>query len=200
MQTHVMQAPFMGCAAAEMYEYLLVVNPGAQAQAQLVEEKQQFYKLYKDDEAINTQPCLTVASFYAKETMEETLIRYMHRIFSMHTGFNVMLNNYSGFPPSELFIRVQQHEPFKQLAEGLRAIDHYVRSNGYPAATLVTKPHVTLAGHLPETIYNKVMLDYSQRIFNTSFMVTELVLLKRTSRFEACRQVNIFKLMPAVND
>ena len=200
MQTQLAQQAAMAYTPEDMYEYLLVVNPGAEATAQLLEEKQQFYNVYKERVTIKTKPHITVANFMAKETMEETLIRYMHRIFSVHCAFNVMLNNYGGFPPHTLFIRVQQPEPFKQLAYSLQAIDNYVRSNGYPAAKLITRPHLTIARRLPETVYNKAMLDYSQRIFNTSFYVNELVLLKRKNQFDTCKQVNVFKLMPAITD
>ncbi len=199
MQTLLAQTPPRGYMPADMYEYMLVVNPGAEANAQLAEEKLQFYRRYREEGAVTTKPLLTVASFTAREAMEETLIRYMHRIVSTRGSFAVMLNNYSGKPPGEVFIRVQQPEPFKQLAEALKAIDHYVRSNGYPAATLITKPHVTIAGLLPENVYNKAMLDYSQRVFNTTFTVTEMLLLKRKGPFEATKQVNVFKLMPGIS-
>ena len=198
MQTLLAQTPFTGYMPADRYEYLLVVNPGMETTAQLAEEKKQFYRMYGEEGAITTKPHLTVASFTASEAMEETLIRYMRRILSANTGFGVMLNNYSGNPTGEVFIRVQQPEPFKRLAEGLKAIDHYIRSNGYPAANLITRPHVTIAGRLPETVYSKAMLDYSQRIFNTTFVVNELLLLKRKGPFDTGKQVNIFKLLPCI--
>ncbi|MFN3930073.1 MAG: type VII toxin-antitoxin system MntA family adenylyltransferase antitoxin, partial [Thermoflexus sp.] len=47
--------------------------------------------------------------------MEETIIRYMHRICSRQHVFEVALNNYSGYPPHSIYLRVQDHHPFRQL-------------------------------------------------------------------------------------
>lgn len=178
------------------YEYLLVVNPAASVNEQLLDEKQQFYNIYKEKVAIKTKPHITVANFLAKESMEETIIRYMRRIISAKRSFRVMLNNFSGFPPHTIYVRVQQHAPFRQLAAELAAIDQYVRGYGYPAARFITNPHVTIARKLPEQVYNKAMLEYSQKIFHASFVVNELVLLKRQGQFDTCKQVNVFKLVP----
>jgi 2'-5' RNA ligase len=194
MQAQVFKGQALGFTPQNDYEYLLVINPVAEVYGQVMEEKQQFYNTYKEKAAIKTKPHITVANFLAKEEMEGTIIRYMHRILGAQKTFDVMLNNYSGFPPHTIYIRVQQPEPFKQLADALRAVDNYVRSNGYPAAHLITKPHVTIARRLHNNIYSKAMTDYSQKIFNASFTVNELVLLKRQNQFDACQQVTVFKL------
>jgi 2'-5' RNA ligase len=200
MQTQLQQHQAIGFLLAETYEYLLVVNPARDVNEQLAEEGLQFYDTYKEKEAIKTEPQIVVASFFAKEAMEETIIRYMHRIISGHTSFNVMLNNYSGCPPHSIHIRVMQHLLFKQLAAELGIIDQYVRSNGYPAATLVASPHATIARRLPETLFDKAMMDYSRKSFHAYFTVNELVLLKRKSQLDKCQKVNVFRLMPNAAD
>ena len=105
-------SPAPGFAVQEYYEYLLVVHPAADVYAQLMQEKQHFFDTYKEKVAIKTKPHITVADFLAKEAMEDTIIRYMHRIFSTQKSFTVTLNNYSGFPPHTVYARVQDHQPF----------------------------------------------------------------------------------------
>ncbi len=182
-------------AVQQYYEYLLVVHPGEEVYSLIKQEKENFYNIYKEKVAVKNPLRITVANFFAKEEMESTIIRYMHRILSVQKSFAVSLNNYSGFPPHTVYARVQNHEPFKQLAASLKAVDQYVTSNGCPAAKFTTHPHVSIAKRLKEEVYEKAMFDYSQRTFHASFSVDELVLLKRESRFDKCKQVNVFKLL-----
>jgi 2'-5' RNA ligase len=121
----------------------------------------------------------------------------MRRIFSKQTRFWVTLNNYSGFPEHTVFARVQDHQPFKQLATSLNAIDQYIRSNGCPPVKFITYPHLSIARRLEQNVYEEAMFEYSQKTFYASFEVSELVLLKRKDQFDACRQVNVFKLPPS---
>ena len=190
-------APATSFALQEYYEYLLVVHPSADAYTQLMQEKQHFFETYKEKVAIKTLPHITVANFLAKEAMEDTIIRYMHRIFSMQKSFNVSLNNFSGFPPHTVYARVQDHQPFRQLAAALAPVDHYVKGNGCPPAKFITHPHVTIARRLKADVYEKAMFEFSQRTFYASFTVTELILLKRRNQFDKCKQVNVFAVTPA---
>ncbi|WP_207632652.1 2'-5' RNA ligase family protein [Foetidibacter luteolus] len=185
-------------AGNNLYEYLLVVHPAKEVYEQLVAEKQNFYNAYQERIAIKTLPHITIANFMAKEAMEETLIRYMHRIVGSHKSFEVMLNNFSGFPSSKtLYVRVQEHEPFKQMAASLKMLEQYINSNGCPKPFFISHPHLTIARRIQERVYDKAMLDYSQKVFHASFTVGELVLLRRKSQYDKCETVNVFRLAEA---
>lgn len=178
-------------------EYLLVVNPEQDIWQQVMNLKAGFFNSYKDPVAIKTRPHITIANFLAKEEMEETLLRWMHRIFSSLKTFPVALNNYSGFPNANtIYLRVQDHQPFKQLAKELKVIDELVQHNGLPKAHLISCPHMTIARRLDKPVYEKAMMDYSQKEFHAEFEVRELVLLKRTHQFDKCQQVSVFRLIP----
>ena len=187
--------PASSFAMQEYYEYQLVVHPAADVYAKLMQEKQYFFETYKEKVAIKTVPHITVANFLAKEVMEDTIIRYMHRILSMQKSFTVTLNNFSGFPPHTVYARVQDHQPFKHLAAALFPVDHYVKGNGCPPAKFIMHPHVSIARRLKADVYDKAMFEFSQRLFHASFTATEFVLLKRQNLFDKCRQVNVFKLL-----
>lgn len=132
--------------------------------------------------------------------MEDTLIRWVQRICNSYKCFELTLNNYSGFPPHTIYLRVQDPHPFRQLMQQLRSIDEFIRSSGCPPANLITRPFLSIAGGLTEQVYNQAMPDYSRRTFHDSFRVDELVLLKRTHSFDACKTVNIFRLQPESTD
>jgi 2'-5' RNA ligase len=182
--------------ASRRAEYLLVIYPYGDLQEKLLEEQQQFSTEYGLQVTVRNRPHITVAAFQAGEPMEDTLIRWIQRICNRYSSFDLTLNNYSGIPPHTICLRVQDHEPFRELMRQLRAIDDFIRSCGCPPVNLITRPYLSIAGGLTEQVYNKAMPEYSRRTFHDSFHVHQLVLLKREHAFDACKTVNIFRLLP----
>ena len=187
-------------AVPQFYEYLLVVHPDKEIFDQIKQEKEIFSSTYKVSIAKKTLPHITVASFLAGENMEATLIKWLYKIIAGQKRFTVMLNNYSGFPSSKtVYARVQDHEPFKQLAAALKTIDQYIRDNGFPRAIIPNHPHVSIARSLQQNVYEKAIMDYSRKTFNASFMAEELVLLKRQNQYDKCKQLCVLKFGTALN-
>ncbi|WP_157580881.1 2'-5' RNA ligase family protein [Segetibacter koreensis] len=184
----------------EFYEYLLVAHPNEDVCNRVMAEKQSFYSRFNEKIAIKTRLHITVSSFLAKEAMEETIIRYLQRICNQQSAFDVMLNNYSGFPPHTIYIRVQNPQMFKQLTRELKAVNSYVHSCSCPPVKLVTSPHVSIARSLSEEVYFKAMMEYSQRTFHETFTVDELVLLRRSNQYDSCKPINVFRLAQPVNN
>ena len=193
METGLSFAPALGFALPQFCEYLLVVHPAKDVYEKVQEEKERFSFDYKVSVAKRV-PHITIANFLAKEAMESTIIKWMHRIFSTQQSFDVMLNNYSGVPSHTVFARVQDHKPFKQLAVSLKVIDQYVRSNGCPPARLISNPHISIAKRLRANVYEKAIFDYARKTFHATFTVDELILLQRRNQFDKCREVSVFKL------
>lgn len=180
-----------------LFEYLLVGHPDDNVYTKIMEEKQQFYDDYREKIAVKTKPHITVANFLASEAMEPTIIKWMQRICGAQQSFTVTLNNYSGFPPHTIYLRVQDPLPFQQLAKQLKTIDDFIRASACPPAKLITRPHLSIARKLPEQVYNKAMSDYSQKTFHESFMLDELLLLRRQHQFDPCKTIQVFRLRPA---
>ncbi|MDR3715423.1 MAG: 2'-5' RNA ligase family protein [Puia sp.] len=177
-------------------EYLLVVYPAGELRDKLLDEQQQFSQDYGLTGPVRNKPHITIGSFQAGEAMEDTLIRWIERICSRNKSFDVTLNNYSGFPPHTIYLRVQDPGPFRELARQLKTIDDFIRSSGWPPAELISSPYLSIAGSLTEQVYSRAMPDYSRKDFHDSFRVSELVLLKREHAFDACKTVNIFHFVP----
>lgn len=178
------------------YEYLLVAHPDSTVYAQVMAEKQFFSAQFNTAVAIKTKPHITVANFLAFESMEETIIRWMHRIISTKKSFRVTLDQYGAFRSHTIYLRVQDHEPFKQLARELKVVDQYVRSNRCPEMRLITNPHLTIARRLEQGVYQQAVSVYAEKTFHASFEVKDLVLLRRQHQFDSCKQVNVFGLTP----
>ncbi|MEP6751018.1 MAG: 2'-5' RNA ligase family protein [Bacteroidota bacterium] len=179
-----------------LFEYLLVGHPDTSVNNKIMEQKQQFYNDYQEKISIKTKPHLTVANFLASEAMEPTIIKWMQRICGSQQSFTVTLNNYSGFPPHTIYLRVQNPLPFQQLAKQLKTVDDFIRASACPPAKLITKPHLSIARRLPEQVYNKAMAEYAQKTFHESFMLDELLLLRRQHQFDSCKTIQVFRLRP----
>lgn len=181
--------------AKDEFEYMLVVHPDMEVYSKVLAERQTFNEIYKSKHGIKSKPHIGIASFVARESMEETLIRWIHRICSSQKRFTVTLNNYSGVPPHTIYLRVQDHLPFNLLAQKLLVINEYIQSNGCPSVRWSGRPHLSLSGHLHEDVYETAMRDYSQRTFCETFIASELALLRKTAG-DSWKIVNIFGLIP----
>lgn len=177
------------------FEYSLVIHPDMEVYSKVLAESQTFKDEYMPRPAISARPHIAIAGFAARESMEETLIRWIQRACTGQKSFNVTLNNYSGIPPHTIYLRVQDHLPFSVLIEKLSAINEYVQSNGCPPVRWNSRPHLNLSGPLKEEVYERAMRDYSQRTFCESFVASELVLLRRAPDDE-WKIINIFGLTP----
>jgi hypothetical protein len=180
----------------QLFEYLLVVHPDSEVYKKIESEKQVFYNEFKERVAIKTKPHITVANFLARESMEETLIRWIQRICNLREQFTVTLNNYSGFPAHTIYLRVQNEKPFQQLAKQLKVVNTYVSSCSCPPMKLISKPHLSIARRLSEEVYFKALTQYSHKSFHESFVVNELLLLRRENQFDDGKRINVFGLPP----
>lgn len=178
------------------FEYLLVIHPDMEVYSKVIAEKQRFHEQYRAKTGSRAKPHITVAGFIAKESMEETLIRWIQRVCSGQKSFTVTLNNYSGIPPHTVYLRVQDHLPFNLLTQKLRVINEYVQSNGCPPVKWASRPHLSISGRLPEEVYEQAMREYAQKIFCETFTAGELVLLRRNHAADSCKIINIFGLLP----
>ena len=184
---------YLNWSAQGLFEYRLIINPDALVSEKVKEEKAQLHGDYQR-EALSLQSGITVASFLAREPMEATLMRWIQRICDFQEQFMVTLNNYSGFPPDTIYLRIQEPTPFGNLARQLKSVDDWVQSSACPPMNLVAKPYLSIARRLPEPVYTKAMFSYSQRIFHESFMATELRLLRRAHSFEPSKTIHVFPL------
>lgn len=176
-------------------EYRLVLYPDAVVYEKIMAEKQRFSMNYGVESVVNSFPNIMVAGFYAGEGMEETLIRWIHRICSQLNSFEIALNNYSGLPQHSIYLRVQDPQPVQQLAFQLKTLDGHVHAMRGHAFERV--PHIVLANELPGPVYQQAMPVYSRKTFRARFMANELVLLGRDHPFATSKTINVFRFLPA---
>jgi 2'-5' RNA ligase len=181
----------------ETNEYLLVAYPDKSCLEKIAAERTLFNETYKLRPKAALKPHIVITNFFASEGMESTLVRWLQRICSLELGFELTLNNYSGYPTHNIFLRVLDATPIQHFVAQLNLIKDFVQ----PApGGFFRRPHVTIGSKLTTGIYEQALSDYSRKIFHESFHVDELVLLKRKDSFGALRTVQVFGLLPANND
>jgi hypothetical protein len=178
----------------ELWEYLLVAYPDENVNEKIADEKRSFYEEYVGVDIIKSKSCITIVNFIAKERMEETLIRWIQNICNLQSSFSVTFNNFSGFPPHTIYLRVLDHQPFNQLANQLKIIDGFIQDNDCPPIQLARLPYLTIAGSLTETVYDEAIQSYAHRSFNESCKVEKLVLVRRSTVYNEFQLVNTFAL------
>jgi len=174
------------------WKYSLVAYPDENVLEKVAEEK----KLLDQISGYTnrwTRPQIQIASFYVLERMEETLTRWIQNICNLQNSFKVCLNNFSGFPPHTIYLRVQDNQPFQRLTSALTMLDGFILSNGCPPMHLESRPYLSLAGGLSQQVYEHVLPVFAQRNFHESFMVEKLVLLKSDIETEN-KVINTFTL------
>jgi hypothetical protein len=176
-------------------EYMVVAYPGEAACGKIMDVRKEFSDNYKK-KIDDSKPFITAASFLAKEDMEETLIRWMQRICGQQRSFAVTLNNYSGIPLHTLYLRVFDHQPFRQLANHLQVIDQYIRTNDCHEVKLTSRPYLPVARGLSEGLYERAIKDYSLKSFCETFRVNELVLLRRNNLNDSYKAITVFSFLP----
>ena len=177
----------------ELMEYILVACPDTRVTDRINDEKQRFSRSYGSDRDTGNDYQIVIASFQAKEILEETLVRWIQNVCNLQTSFHVSLNNFSGFPTGIIYLRVQNEQPFQKLAGGLKILSGFLESNGCSALNVVTKPHMAITGKLPSDIYEKVIHEYSHHSFHETFKVDRLMMLK-IDGYMNCHTVTHFTL------
>jgi 2'-5' RNA ligase len=108
-----------------------------------------------------------------------------------------VFDKFAGFPKHTIYIGVRDPAPFQQLAKKLKPVAEYISNSGCPSVRLVSQPHFSVARGLSASVYDKAMPYYAQKGFYASFMIEELVLLRRRHQFDKCQAVQVFRFKPA---
>lgn len=125
-------------------------------------------------------PPVELASFQAKEVMEGTIIRWMHRIISSRQRFVLEFSHFTDPSNGKLQVYIQDKRAFQQLAGQLEVVSQYIRSYDCPEINFNLQLRT-----------NMLQADYS---FSGSFEVNEFLLLKKD--FDTYKPMNVFALRP----
>jgi hypothetical protein len=164
-----------GIRCGEWPEYRLVIPAEDPVGGQVHEQRLQWQAIYGKDSISSKPPGITLACWWAREEMEETMIRWIGNLASQTPGFGVTLNNFSGLPPQLVYIRIQEAEPFRKIVRLLRPVLERV-NDGEGQVRLFERPFIQL-GKLPEENTRQWLLHTHQQ-FHAAFTAQQMVLYR----------------------
>ena len=177
-----------------LFEYAIVACPDQPVQQQIQDEKSFFHDRFIPYRPVEKDAFVMIGRYYAKEIMEDTLIRWLQNIMRLQNSFIVTLNNFSSIPPDTIYLRIQEAENFNLLIRSIKMIDGFIQANDCPPIQLMTKPMIEIASGLPENIYAKSIGEYAKRSFTASFKIEKLALLKRETNADSFQLLYSFNL------
>lgn len=175
-------------------KYAVVAYPNADVQPKIDVEKKLMAGVYPLVPRPQEQPFITLAGFWAKEMMEETLCRWIQNICRLQSSFMAALNNFSSLPPHTVYLRLQDPQPFVHLSRQFKMLDAFMESNECPPVEIITRPCLPLAEGLPEAAYQQLVNEFAHRTFHEVLTIEKLVLLKWAEAGEAPQRVDTFAL------
>lgn len=178
-----------------MADYRLQVIAPEAVREKIIEETNYARNVFGEEAFTGGEDCLVLASFKAREEMEDTLLRWLHRIIGQQEGFAILLNNYGSLPGAPLYLRIQDPTPFHQLVESLRVIDALMKGNQCSSLQLYRTPRLMLMRSMKEERELEMLLDFSARTFRAEMEVEELQLVRQDSE-GSIRLVSRLALMP----
>lgn len=179
------------------WHYLFLASPERNLANRVMEVKEDFYLSYGHKIAIDTWPHITLAAFKSANELEPFLITLLQQACARYRKFSTPLQDFSGFErfnKSTVYIKVEAHQPFLQMAKGLRVINDLLLSNGCSSAYLVNRPHLTVAKWVPYLMYLEAMEDYRYKSFRDTFLVNDLLLLKKQNEEDKYQRVTTIRL------
>lgn len=161
--------------------YQILVKISGSLSGKVKAEQEYAQQRYGQSGFLGMNPELVLARFEAKEEMEETLLRWLHRIVGQQEAFNILFNNYGSMPGYPLYLRVQDPAPFRALTEGLRVIDGLLKNNDCKTMQIFHHPRLAITSQIDKRQEMEIMLDFSGRSFREEMSVEEVLLVKSAS-------------------
>lgn len=165
--------------------YFVAVIPPSPVFEQVQEKRLYFKNEFGSSHALKSPPHITLlAPFNTSDENEDAIISLFEEISSNQNPFEVVLKDYSAFPPKVIYVDVLQNEPLNDLQERL---EREVRKRNeifkYNYKKRKFTPHMTLAlRDLSEENFKKAWTEFKDAGFNANFSATSFSLLKHNQK------------------
>ena len=182
-------------------EYVLAIAPRGEVAEKILEARKEFAESFYASADTVQKPVILLSKLDAREEMEDTLIRWLQKIIGQEQSFLVTLNNYGAVPPNTICLRLQEHAVFFHFLKKLDVLKQYIPM----ASGFFKRPYLEFAANLPAEVYEKALPHYSRESFHESFVVNELLLMKRENasvriikdgQSDHFKTIQVFGLLP----
>ena len=180
-------------------EYLLVIQPHEDLIEKIMAIKKGFSETYQCEQALYLKPQITLIKFSQYELAERPFVNRLRNIAMVNKSFRIILDDFGSLPSHTIYLKVQTTNQIMDLIKELKQVQAFIKPNAQNKPHFITEPMVFIAHKLLPWQYEKGWLEYSNTHFNASFMVNELLLLKRKEGGKGYKVVERFPLLNQVN-
>jgi hypothetical protein len=160
--------------------------------------KKSFSETYQCPQALHLKPQITLIKFSQYELAERPFVNRLRNIAMINKSFRIILDDFGSLPSHTIYLKVQTTNQIMELIKELKQVQAYIKPNAQTKPHFITEPLVSIAHKLLPWQYEKGWLEYSNTHFNASFMVNELLLLKRKEGSKGYKVVEGFPLLNQV--
>lgn len=166
-------------------QYFVAIVPPSPYYEQAQDLKVYFKDQYQSKASLNSPPHITLhMPFKWKEEREHEIVDELNNFCSHHHPFELVLKNFSCFPPKVIFIHVEKNQAICDLQKELYR--HFKRKFNLLNADYKAQafhPHLTLAFRdLKKRNFELAREEFNERSFEATFDVTKIILLKHTGK------------------
>ncbi|SDF80328.1 2'-5' RNA ligase [Dyadobacter soli] len=176
-----------------LYEYLLVFSCDPVTEAAIGSVKQYFQKAYGCEQSANLRPHLTLFNCIIHEYKLERVIQGFEKVARRMAPFRIELDGFNKYEGGTFYVDLEEgsSQHVGGLVKNLKSetFDHLSKwASG--EFRFCTDPHVTVARRMTPTQVNSASKEWMYKKFQSSFRVTEMILLKRSLvSGSKCREV-----------
>lgn len=175
-----MQPALSALPGYQLYEYLLVINPGEDLTTRIQKIKDGFANTYQSSGARWMKPRLALLSFTQLAMMEERIFSKIKLVTMAQYPFKIELKDYGSLPSHSIYINVSTKSPVQELLRKIRQeTQRLLKLDDTLKPHFMMEPQITIARKLLPWQYEKAWLEYSNRHFSGGFIANHLLLLKR---------------------
>lgn len=164
---------------ATQQEYQLTLEIDKDCKQAIQEDLQNFIQSFPQYAGSWLPPqYLPLATFYASERMEETLLRWMERICNIQPQFSIQLNNYGILPPKTVYLRIMDPQLLKAFNAKLRKLDVYLTGCQLPSIHIINHLMLPIAS-IASTDFNHVLGWFANLEFSQQLLIKRLCLQRK---------------------
>ncbi|GGD50704.1 2'-5' RNA ligase family protein [Muriicola marianensis] len=176
--------------------YLIALLPPELLREQIRVIKEEMKDRYGSAHALKSPAHITLQPPFRMLSQEEGLLTsVLNRFAGSQAPLPVELKGFDCFPPSVLFIRIEDHGPILELWMQLQAELALLSSLGIKGDEHRFHPHMTIATRdLKKQAFLRAWAEFKDRPFKASFEVHSIFLLKHNGQFwDILREFNFGK-------
>ncbi|HTE27913.1 2'-5' RNA ligase family protein [Flavitalea sp.] len=177
----------------DVYEYFLILSLPHLLQKEVIEIREDYHKTFETHHKIKGRPSLALALFLQYETMEEKVVNMFQYVASFFAPLEIKLQNFGSFPTHSIYIAVDENSPINSLAKNIRSnAKGLLQVNKETKPMIMLQPHIGIVRKLRPDVFEKSWLKYKDATFNSSFIASEMILLRRLTHYQKWQLVHRF--------